>query len=183
MVKKCVICGKEFEAHFPQHITCSEECRRERARQLKRNAPPRYKKICVICGKEFFAYSSKQQTCSRECGLVRMLEKRLENTQARPLICKHCGKEFESACANSRYCSLECRNAAQKKRNQKKRETIIETGVISYFWDGASYCAKAICPQCGKVFTFTDGWVYKNEDGIRFCSWSCLRKDEKDVQV
>lgn len=34
------------------------------------------------------------------------------------------------------------------------------------------------CPICGKEFDYTEEWVYK-KGPLRFCSWTCLRKDEK----
>ena len=30
MIRKCVVCGKEFEAKAPRTITCSPECRKKR---------------------------------------------------------------------------------------------------------------------------------------------------------
>ena len=37
-----------------------------------------------------------------------------------------------------------------------------------------------VCPICGKEFFPGPEWVYKNIDGI-FCSWHCLRANEKQV--
>ena len=38
--------------------------------------------------------------------------------------------------------------------------------------------AETKCPVCGKTFDRTEEWVYKH--GLKFyCSWTCLRKDEK----
>lgn len=32
----CLQCGKEFEARYPAHVTCSKECYRERRREMQR---------------------------------------------------------------------------------------------------------------------------------------------------
>lgn len=52
-IRKCVLCGEEFQAHGSQTI-CTK---------------PHYK-TCVICGKQFeyHGVSNKTQTCSRKCG-------------------------------------------------------------------------------------------------------------------
>jgi hypothetical protein len=42
------------------------------------------------------------------------------------------------------------------------------------------------CPVCGKKFFSTGLWVYKTGYRFRekyFCSWGCLRKDEKEHQT
>ena len=31
--KKCIICGKEFKANYPNQGTCSDECRKETVRR------------------------------------------------------------------------------------------------------------------------------------------------------
>lgn len=40
------------------------------------------------------------------------------------------------------------------------------------------------CPVCGKNYIFRDFWAYKITYGkrwtISYCSWSCMRKAEKD---
>ena len=35
------------------------------------------------------------------------------------------------------------------------------------------------CPVCGKEFFPKYGWAYKRE-GIKYCSWTCLRRATKD---
>ena len=35
------------------------------------------------------------------------------------------------------------------------------------------------CNVCGKTFILTSEWVYKR-NGRLFCSWKCMRKDEKE---
>ena len=39
------------------------------------------------------------------------------------------------------------------------------------------------CPMCGKNFIFRDNWAYKTTYGDHvkaYCSWTCLRKAEKE---
>ncbi len=45
---------------------------------------------------------------------------------------------------------------------------------------------KHICPVCGKKFWATSEWVYKNYSKYsprKFCSWTCLRADEKSTET
>ena len=41
---------------------------------------------------------------------------------------------------------------------------------------------EKICPECGKKFIFRDHWTYKkiiNHQTVNYCSWNCMRKNEK----
>ena len=42
---------------------------------------------------------------------------------------------------------------------------------------------RRICPVCGKEFWSTSMWIYKHGYAHSmkwFCSWKCMRQDEKD---
>ena len=39
--------------------------------------------------------------------------------------------------------------------------------------------AETKCPVCGKTFDRTEEWVYKHSQ-TKYCSWSCMRKDESE---
>ena len=39
MPKTCIICGREFEPPYYQQKTCSEACRKARAKQRRKNYP------------------------------------------------------------------------------------------------------------------------------------------------
>ena len=85
LIRKCIICGKEFEATGSQ-TTCSG---------------PHYKK-CVVCGKEFQYdhISNKTQTCSKECWAKGRKLKILSQVKK----CEYCGKLFTSASNTTKYC-------------------------------------------------------------------------------
>lgn len=58
MIKKCLVCGKEFETKTPQKTYCSPECRKK---------AQGYYKICPACGKQFKTYSKNRIYCSAVC--------------------------------------------------------------------------------------------------------------------
>lgn len=96
MIKKCVICGKEFDA-YKTAKTCSKKCSRE----LKRLNNKRYwsnksksttknhskkepvKKTCLICGKEFWTTRSCQKFCSNKCREEEKIIKRRKQRKPR----------------------------------------------------------------------------------------------------
>lgn len=49
MIKKCIVCGKEFEPFFsaPHQKTCCEECRKEYYRQKSRAEYAAHKEECL----------------------------------------------------------------------------------------------------------------------------------------
>ena len=52
--------------------------------------------------------------------------------------------------------------------------------------DQTKQLREKICPMCGKTFIFRDNWAYKMTDGYHvqaFCSWTCLRKKEKELKA
>ncbi len=84
-VRRCVLCGKEFDA-----IGFKTICPRVHTRN------------CEVCGKPFIIKrpSDKRKTCSRECwtALSMQTAKGAERT------CIACGKTFHSASNSARYC-------------------------------------------------------------------------------
>lgn len=67
----CPICGKVFETHLPNKITCSLRCTKQfyYQNQLKMRLQNRHPvtKSCVICGKKFETSYPKKITCSDSC--------------------------------------------------------------------------------------------------------------------
>lgn len=56
MIKKCVVCGKEFEAANYRYCLCSDECRKAREKQYHSGTGYKYiykpvEVLCKICGK------------------------------------------------------------------------------------------------------------------------------------
>ena len=86
-MKKCLVCGKTFEAMYPEEETCSERCKyklraiRTNETKCKRNSKKKGKsivlegsvrrkqwgRICVVCGKTFYAHHPTALTCSDTC--------------------------------------------------------------------------------------------------------------------
>lgn len=49
--------------------------------------------------------------------------------------------------------------------------------------DARKQLKEKICPVCGKKYIFRDHWAYKilkDEHVTNYCSWSCMRKTEKE---
>lgn len=68
MKKKCVICGRSFEARSAKTLTCSFECQQEKKRRYAREfmKTHRYSCTCAECGKTFKGNRGKKY-CSEEC--------------------------------------------------------------------------------------------------------------------
>lgn len=73
MMRKCVMCGKEFRRHLHK-IVCSPECKMarklelERARRAKKRAEKVFAPIkCKWCGKVFVPTHGNARYCSPEC--------------------------------------------------------------------------------------------------------------------
>ena len=84
-IRKCVICGKEFESHN-NAVTCSKECQYENSRRhsIEYYWSHKEKKMrkCIICGKEFEA-RGQLQVCGVECREIRDKQKAKAFYQAR----------------------------------------------------------------------------------------------------
>lgn len=79
--KKCEECGKLFMPKTSQQVTCSEACRKIRARRAAREwaathkqerkrtprEPKTYKKVCEVCGKEYTCKNPRQKYCGEQC--------------------------------------------------------------------------------------------------------------------
>ena len=81
IVKRCAVCGKEFETYSMTAKTCSLDCksvlmsRRASARWQKGErlfpAPPDELRRCLVCGKEFVPGMTTQRCCSTACSKSR----------------------------------------------------------------------------------------------------------------
>lgn len=65
MIKKCPVCGVEFETNIKNKKYCSDECRKQARNQRKREARLKEKK-CKYCGKTFIG-NDKTVYCSDDC--------------------------------------------------------------------------------------------------------------------
>ena len=114
--KICVICGKEFQTHIANKITCSSECSSKRAKNLKqaRCGVKTHEKTCVICGKEFQTNQPTKKTCSPECryqynlNFMRENRRKKHETKTYEKICVICGNKFSTTFSKKITCSPEC---------------------------------------------------------------------------
>lgn len=163
MIKKCELCGKEFESKGYSKY-CSPECIYE-GTWMKRRKVNEIKKICPECGKEFVAHRVDKIYCSSKC-VQRHYQSKHKKAKMINKICPICGKKFRTKNTKIKYCSDECRDVVyndyqakmmdtikrkRKKREENKKEKRIE---------------KAICPECGNEFI-------KNRRFQVFCCEKC----------
>lgn len=92
MIRKCEICGKEFEAKRYNQKFCKDQ----------------HYHTCVVCGKKFpiTPYQISKMTCSKECHdklCVANSQASLDPTKYTK-VCKLCGKEFTTAYSFQTIC-------------------------------------------------------------------------------
>lgn len=82
MLKKCVVCGKEFNSKNGI-ITCSDECYEIRNKErltknelIRQNKLRREYKNCPVCSKKFEVNKNHLVYCSRECREIATKEKK-----------------------------------------------------------------------------------------------------------
>ena len=84
-MKKCIVCKQEFKPNSGRQLVCSDVCRQERNREIKRDysrrkrereklekktgkKANRYKeKTCAECGQKFKPNTPHQKICSKKC--------------------------------------------------------------------------------------------------------------------
>ena len=172
MVKKCIVCDKEFESNRNAQKCCSLECSKIRKKTTDRNKRSNKKLICKHCGSEFIG-NENNKFCSKECKINNLKENKkiynhicivcgqtFKNRNKKGsfcsdkckknhrylLTCKYCGKEFTSNNKKKKYCSNECYLSLTKNNRE-----------------------KCICRNCNKEF-------YKRSSGgdkNLFCSQAC----------
>lgn len=83
MVKRCAVCGADFESNRANQAYCSRDCRKEgRRRWARQYSRERYK---------LYGRSKKREGKRASCGR-----------------CLVCGRPFERKYRGQKYCSLEC---------------------------------------------------------------------------
>lgn len=147
-VKKCEVCGSEFQARLSKIRTCSFQCRNT---LISTEKSARYQKVkqCEICGKDFNvgASDAKKRTCSDECGYK--LRGSLTST-SQTMRCVTCGRDFlvtlsQLATMNGgTYCSQKCMYGRNKSRTERA------------------------CVCCGKMFTSPPSQMH-----VMTCSIEC----------
>lgn len=121
MIKKCEICGKEFETTNFNKKYCSPECAKQglKIRDARRRGADIIKD-CPICGERFeigkngalTKYCS--QGCADEARRIRNRDRWRDDKglSAEEVRCEQCGKTISGRRIGSKFCSEECRSKA-----------------------------------------------------------------------
>lgn len=108
MIKKCPVCGKEFETPYYLTKYCSDKCREEvnRQKRLKKRKGPELI-TCPTCGKSFWRRNSNHKYCSPECAReaqrirdreyykIRRNQKEIDTCMVKHNYCYDCPEEAE----------------------------------------------------------------------------------------
>lgn len=168
MLKKCKLCGNEFEPNHGKQIYCCRKCSDKAKHERYKIEKLKYKKVCPNCGLEFETINEKQIYCSKKCTAL-ITENKIVIKK-----CLSCDKEFEGK-RNSLYCSTKCEYDYIKiigkyahvciKCNKEFKSNDKET----------KYCSKqcmtkynSVCTKCGKEFTG------QKDRANKFCSRKCF---------
>jgi hypothetical protein len=110
VVRKCVVCGKQFESTHNRRIYCSKECKAMRQNKSgKKNLAEYQKKYYQTHRKELLQRAKDYRLTHRD--KVRELQKKLYQmgkTSALK-ICAECGKRFKPSSKMNTICSDKCR--------------------------------------------------------------------------
>ena len=187
MLKKCIVCGNEFETDKNAQKTCSKQCSIKRKSITDKNKIKGFELACKYCNKKFIG-NKGTKFCSKECRSNNLKEKKKEYI----CTCIICGNEFNSKNSDSKYCSNVCK---QKWVKNNPRHTLICKYCNNEFKTNninQKYCSEecfsnsqkdnrvCICKNCGKEFNKRNKKSY--EKNI-FCSKECwleyLRNNNK----
>lgn len=113
MIKKCAICGKEFESKSTTK-TCSIECRKQLEKQYKRKYLRKHvkPKLCKACGKEFYPTVEFRGYCSAKC--------QASTIKVGRETCIICGTPLIGRNASTIYCSKQCSYIAKRRQTCSK---------------------------------------------------------------
>lgn len=168
--KKCVVCGKWFTPTHPRQNTCSDECRKVRAKQQydkwykrasKGKSPITYKGKCVICGNKFETIYKHQVTCSDECRATYKQQKKNEWQ-------KEHYHELYDRYKRKKQVTVE----PVEQTNEGKETTMVQTREVETVTrpDGTTWTPPIkTCPTCGKQFICATNRQV-------FCSEECREK-------
>lgn len=143
MIKKCKICGKNFEYSRNTKMYCTD-C----AKKIKNNKTSNIMKIkeqiirnknskriiCPVCGKEFMCYKNNQKFCSNNCykensrrlSALRYKKRGHYKKVTYNKKCKICGKNFYTTNNMKIYCSENCSKLARKYKMKERNKKIAE---------------------------------------------------------
>jgi hypothetical protein len=104
VLKKCVVCDKEFQSNTSVKICCSAACLRERIYRARAASPSQRNGAevkCKSCGEAFVKSHQNQLYCSREC--------QKGTPHYPPRNCAICGSLFTPRRHDAQTCGVECR--------------------------------------------------------------------------
>lgn len=185
ILKKCKMCGKQFEGG-PRAAYC-KECKPKRTKALsyKRGAKTAKRRIgdidnCQLCGEPYIVRGAAAKYCA-DCVII-MKKRHKKAPTKRPLgskdHCQKCGKEYIVVTGTQRYCpecGIEVHREASKERQRAKAENNIGSVIR------CQYCGKECiktapkqyyCPTCkDEAIKEVDreqglAYYYKNKDII-----------------
>lgn len=147
-LKKCEVCGSEFQARLSKVRTCSIQCRNQFISSEK-SLRCQKTKACVVCAKEFAvgAVDAHKQTCSTACSYKLRGSK---TSKSAPMQCLTCNKGFLSQLSQmktpggGRYCSKQCQ------------------------YDRNLNATTRACVCCGKAFSSPPSQMH-----VKTCSTEC----------
>lgn len=188
IIKKCLVCGKEFKTYREKQKACSQKCgsilaaktMKEEGIYKKINKPTLGKTTCDYCGKEFRITDARHDKyCSIKCANqsnfkttqcnrcgkeINYIKNKPEycsvkcKAEDNPKVCSVCGKEFIDYGKGKVYCSSKCRREKARKELEEQAKE--------------KHADKKIkCKECGKTF------IKKYGDKRRkYCSNECQEK-------
>ena len=170
LIKKCVICGSEFETNCSddERITCNNpECRKKAAHSVSYAASI---KICKRCGNQFETTNHGQAYCN----------------QLKTKVCPICNKTFEYVCGQADVPATCGDPHCQGLFIKQKRVANVANEVRVCKWCGKEFHPREVrdvycydthykeCVICGKRFVF-DPRKHRSEES-NTCSKECKGK-------
>lgn len=182
-IKKCVVCGKEFETDRERNKFCSEECHKKQVAKddVKYHRPKSGMRVCENCGKEYY-YNENVPSYYKS-------ENQKTGVNAARFCCYECGREFgwkKEQKTNLEKYGHEC-SAHGEEIKEKVKKTLIEKYGVEYTFQSEEIREKArktINKHCeqGYVFKKTNkSYTSKLESEIRSFVESLGFKTEKYI--
>lgn len=127
-IKKCVVCGKEFETDRERNKFCSEECHKKQVAKddVKYHRPKSGMRVCENCGKEYH-YNENVPSYYKS-------ENQKTGVNAARFCCYECGREFgwkKEQKTNLEKYGHEC-SAHGEEIKEKVKKTLIEKYGVEY---------------------------------------------------
>lgn len=149
-LKKCIICGAEFEAKYKKNQTCSNKCRMKLYRAEHPWTGEKKTVTCIECGKDFETDNAKRKLCSENCKkkrVARLMNEHYKkiNSDLPERVCPICGKSFVPPSVKTQTCSRSCAALLVARTRAEKAKECKECGKKFYTACGSKvYC----CEKC-----------------------------------